>query len=285
VIDLSDRTEPLAGGISFPEGPRWHDGRLWFSDIYAEWVRSVGLDGVVEDVVTVPGKPSGLGFTPDGSLLVVSVEQRRLLRLDAGDLHEVADLTAFTGGPCNDMVVDGHGRAYVGNYGFDFFAGEKLAPATLAMVAPDGAVRVVADGLTFPNGCAVTPDGRTLIVAVSFAHRLTAFDIDGDGHLSGRRVWADVGRAVPDGIALDVEGGVWFGSPYAGEFLHVVEGGTVTHRVATPGRWAVACALGGPDRRTLFLCQAETTPEDVAAGQSRGWISTIGVDVPGAGWP
>jgi sugar lactone lactonase YvrE len=279
--------EPFVKGLAFPESPRWHEGRLWFSDFYARRVGSVAEDGRVESVCEVPGQPSGLGWLPDGRLLVVSMNDRRLLRLDAGVLAEVADLSTFAAGPCNDMLVDAQGRAYVGNFGFDLHARAPFATTDLVMVTPQGTVQVAARDMHFPNGTVLTPDGRTLIVAESYGQRLTAFDVGADGSLAARRVWAQLdGRGVgPDGICLDAEGAIWLASPVSREVLRVREGGAITDRFATDGQ-AVACMLGGADRRTLFVLTGRvmTTPEQSLAERS-GAIWTLRVPVPGAGLP
>ena len=168
---------PFVKGLAFPESPRWHDGALWFSDFYERRVSRVTAGGRVEPVVDVPGQPSGLGWLPDGRLLVVSMNDRRLLRLDGRALVEVADLSALAPAPCNDMLVDAQGRAYIGNFGFDLQARASFAPTSLILVTPDGRARVVADDMHFPNGTVLTPDGRTLIVGESYGQRLTAFMI------------------------------------------------------------------------------------------------------------
>ncbi len=271
----------LLDGLVFPEGPRWHDDKLWFSDMYAGKVMTVDLAGNTEVVASVPQRPSGLGFLPDGRLLIVSMGDRRLLRLDPDDLRPVANLTDVTGGDCNDMLVDAEGRAYIGNFGYDIASAAEPRPASLVMVAPEGDVRVVASDLVFPNGMVLTPNGKTLIVAETFAKRLTAFDVAGDGTLSRRRVFAELGSATPDGICLDAEGAVWAASFLTGEFLRVYETGSIRDRIAVPGRSAVACMLGGEDRRTLFLL----TAEGGSGPDSKGYIETVKVDVPGAGWP
>ena len=275
----------LLDGIVFPEGPRWHKGKLWFSDIHAHKVMTVDEQGHAEVVVTVPERPSGLGWLPDGRLLVVSMRNQQLLRLDPDGLHTVAEVKSLVKGDINDMVVDAQGRAYIGSMGYDLFAGEAQAPGNVVMVTPDGKARVVADNLEVPNGPAITPDHKTLIVAESFGHRLAAFDIAADGSLSGRRVFAALGEATPDGICLDAEGAVWVSSPLTHEFLRVRQGGTIADRITLSGKWAVACMLGGADRRTLFLLTAETSLEDLQHGKSKGYIETVRVDVPGAGLP
>jgi sugar lactone lactonase YvrE len=285
----------LTDGLGFVEGPRWHDGRLWLSDSTGGVVLALGPDGEVAPVVAVPGEPSGLGWLPDGRLLVVSWERRRLMRLDPEGLVEHADLRGVATFHCNDMVVDGRGRAWVGNWGFDLgayldgrdllavAAVPDLPTAALARVDPDGAVAVAATGLRFPNGTVVTPDGATLVVAETFAERLTAFDVGADGTLANRRVWAELPGVVPDGIALDAEGAIWVANPLAPECLRVAPGGAVLERVAT-SQPCYACALGGPDRATLYLLT--NPPFDTAAiGGGGGRVETVPVAVPGAGWP
>jgi sugar lactone lactonase YvrE len=269
-------------GLAFPEGPRWHDGRLWFSDMHAHEV--VALDvgtGERETIVEVPACPSGLGWLPDGTMLVVSMEDRRLLRFD-GSLHEHADLSGIATFHCNDMVVDWQGRAFVGNFGFDLHQRAEPTPATLARVDPDGSVHAVADDLQFPNGSVIYD--TTLVVGESWGGRLTAFDIGDDGSLSNRRVWAQLEGAVPDGICLDADGAIWVASPLSNEVLRVREGGEVTDRVDV-GRGAFACMLGGDDRRTLLVCTAESSDPVESARLRTGRIEALRVDVPGAGLP
>lgn len=281
---MGDATRVLLDGLAFPEGPRWRDGRLWFSDMHQRRVMTVDLEGRAESVVEVEGWPSGLGWLPDGRLLVVSMTDRRLLRLDPGGLATVAELEDLASFHCNDMVVDREGRAYVGNFGFDLHAGAAPTTAELILVTPEGRTAVVADGLSFPNGTVLTPDGGTLIVGESFGARLTAFDVGADGLLSGRRVWASLEGAVPDGICLDAEGAVWLASPVSAEVLRVREGGEVTHRIPVSTQ-AFACMLGGPDGRTLFVCTAATSDPEAAAAERSGRIETARVDVPHAGLP
>ena len=278
------QTKVLLDGLRFPEGPRWHEGRFWFSDMHAGQVIAVDEDGVSEVVVEVEAEPSGLGWLPDGRLLVVSMQDRRLLRFDPEGLAEVADLSELAAYHCNDMVVDATGRAYVGNFGFDLHAGDSPSPANLILVHPDGRSEVAAPDLRFPNGAVITPDGRTLIVGESFGGCLTAFDVAEDGTLSGRREWARLEGAVPDGICLDAEGAIWVASPIGkGGVLRVREGGEVTQRIAVENE-AFACMLGGRERRTLFICTApDSNPEKT--GDRGGRIETVDVDVPGAGLP
>jgi sugar lactone lactonase YvrE len=275
----------LLDGLTFTEGPRWRDGRLWFSDFYTHRVITVGLDGKSETVLEVPQRPSGLGFAPDGALLVVSMLDRRLLRVENGTARVLADLSALATGPCNDMVVDARGRAYVGNFGFDRHRGEPPRAACLARVDPDGRVTRAADDLEFPNGTVITPDGRTLIVAETLGHRLTAFDVAADGGLTGRRVWATLDGVFPDGICLDAEGAVWVTDARGPALLRVRAGGRIEQRIPTgDDRHAFACMLGGPDRRTLFVCTC-TGSGPAMADKRDGRIETVRVDVPGAGLP
>jgi len=274
----------LAEGLAFPEAPRWHDGALWFSDFYTHTVHRLDSDGTLASVAEVPGQPSGLGWLPDGRLLVVSMMDRRVLRLEADGLVTHAALDNLVASPCNDMVVDTHGRAYVGNFGFDMFKRETPRPTVLIMVTPDGDARVVADDLLFPNGCVITPDGGTLIVAETFGKRLTAFDVEPDGTLSRRRVWADLGDASPDGICLDDAGAVWVASPTTNEFLRVNEGGTVSERITTHGQ-AIACALGGLEHHTLYMVTGKVSKGTRALAERNGRILARNVAVGGAGLP
>ena len=278
----------LLDGLKFPEGPRWHEGRLWFSDMHAHRVMTVEESGQTSIICEVPNRPSGLGFTPDGRLLVVSMTDRKLLCLNGNlGLKEVSDISLLAGGDANDMVVDDQARSYIGNFGFDYSNDEKFKPASLVMVRPDGVALVVAEELLFPNGSVITPDGGRLIVAETYGRRLTAFDINSDdGTLSNRRIWAEVDPATPDGICLDAEGAIWVASPVTEEFIRVLEGGVVTDRIKLPpGKGAYACMLGGADGRTLFLCTSEGSQQDRVEGRSQGWIETVRVDVPGAGRP
>jgi sugar lactone lactonase YvrE len=282
VTDLP--TTVLAAGLRFPEGPRWHDGRLLFSDQHDARVRAVTPEGEVTTVVVVPARPSGLGWDPYGRMLVVSMDDRRLLRFDGASLSEVADLTPLATWHCNDMVVDAVGRAYVGNFGFDLDAGADPVTARLVRVDPDGAISVAADELRFPNGTVITPDGATMIIGESWAGVLTAFDVAADGTLSGRREWAKLAGAVPDGICLDAEGAIWSACPLTGRVLRVREGGEVTDVVTVDRRGAYACMLGGEARTTLFVCTADTS-NPAETESMRGAIEVCAVDVPGAGLP
>ena len=274
----------LLDGLVFPEGPRWHDEKLWFSDMQGLWVMTLDADGNSEKVVKVPESPSGLGWLPDGRLLVVSMVDRRLLRLDSDGLVEVADLSRLASFHCNDMVVDRQGRAYIGNFGFDFAANAPVEPAEMIMATPDGHARIVAKDLLFPNGTVITPDSQTLIVAETFGNRLTAFDRDQDGLLSNRRIWAELKGVFPDGICLDAEGAIWVAAPHPGEVLRVIQGGEITHRLRVSTR-PYACMLGGDDGRTLFVCTAGSAIPDEVRARPAGKIEAFKVEVPGYGLP
>lgn len=271
---------PFVSGLAFPEAPRWHAQALWFSDFYDQRVARAAADGTVETVVALDDQPSGLGWLPDGRLLVVGMKKRQLLRLDADGLRVAAELSAHAPAPCNDMLVDPQGRAYVGNFGFDLHLRAPFAPTGLLMVAPDGEVRTVAEDLHFPNGMALSPDGRTLIVAESYGKRLSAFDVRADGAPANRRTWArfEEKGVAPDGICLDAEGAVWMASPVSREVLRVREGGEITHRIATPQQ-ATACALGGEDGHTLYVTMGRVmvTPEESRAART-GAIMQVRVD-------
>ena len=274
----------LLEGFAFLEAPRWRDGKLWFSDFYDHRVLAMDPGGQTETICEVPQQPSGLGWLPDGRLLVVSMIDRRVLRLEPEGLVEHADLSGLATFHCNDMVVDDQGRAYVGNFGSDLAAGGMPEPATLILVAPDGDSRVVAEDLLFPNGSVITPDGRTLIVGESFGARMTAFDIAPDGSLSNRRLWAQLEAAIPDGCCIDAEGALWVASPPTREVLRVREGGETTDRISTD-QMAIACMLGGDDRRTLYVLTAPSVdgPECETTRSAR--IESLEVGVPGAGLP
>jgi sugar lactone lactonase YvrE len=276
--------QPFVTGLAFPEAPRWHAGALWFSDFYQQRVLRADAQGEVETVVELDDQPSGLGWLPDGRMLVVGMKRRRLLRLDHDGLNVSAELGVHAPAPCNDMLVDAQGRAYIGNFGFDLHARAAFAPTVLLMVTPEGRVRVVAEDMHFPNGMALTPEGRTLVVAESYANRLTAFDVAADGTLHGRRVFAQFEEkgVAPDGICLDAEGCIWMASPVTREVLRVREGGEITHRMPT-GEQATACALGGEDGRKLYVTVGRVlvTPEQSLAART-GAILRMLVEVPAA---
>ena len=291
-VVLSDR--------AFTECPRWHDDRIWCVDFYAHEVLSAREDGSdlrVEAVV--PQQPSGLGWLPDGRLLVVSMRDATVLRREAdGSLAVHADLSAHVSGHANDMVVDAAGRAYVGNFGFDLMAGAPIASTGLLRVDPDGTVTRVADDLLFPNGSVLTDDGR-LLVAETFGNRVAAFDVAADGSLSGRRTWAQFGQeptttdlgevlgqlvVAPDGCGLDAEGLLWVADGAHGRAVRVREGGEIVDEVS-PGTGVFACMLGGHDGRTLFLCTAPDFDEHARSAAREGQLLSVRVDVPHAGRP
>ena len=288
-------TRMLTGGIYFGEGPRWHDGRLWFSDFYAHAVKSVSLAGDLRTEFEIDDRPSGLGWQPDGTLLVVSMTKRQVLRrAPGGELAVHADLGHIATFHCNDMVVDAAGGAYVGNFGFDLDAeiAARGVPAVLAdhptaklaYVAPDGSARIAADDMHFPNGPVITPDGKTLILGETLGGVLTAFDIVGGGDLANRRVWARCGTRVPDGICLDADGAIWIANPIAPECVRIAEGGEVLEVIDT-GQPCFACMLGGDDGKTLFMVVADSSDHEAAAASQTGKILVATVDSPRAGRP
>ena len=288
------RAQAVVEGLYFGEAPRWHAGRLWFSDFHAHAVKSLEASGRVRTELQIDDRPSGLGWLPDGRLLVVSMAARRVLRLDPDGVRTHADLTGVAAFLANDMVVDAHGRAYVGNFGFDLDAALQARgvegvlaehpTATLARIDADGTVHRAATGMHFPNGSVLTPDGRTLIVAETLALCLTAFDVAPDGSLSNRRVWAPVGMRAPDGICLDADGHVWIANAIAPECVLFAEGGAVLARVETSQN-CFACMLGGEDRRTLYMMTAPSSVADVVAAAPQGRIERARVATPGAGRP
>lgn len=288
------KAQVLAEGLFFGEGPRWHGGRLWFSDFYDRAVRSVDANGAIRTELVIDDQPSGLGWLPDGRLLVVAMHRRQVLCAGPAGVAPHADLAGVAAYHANDMVVDAAGRAYVGNFGFALDDELKsrgvesvLADhptASLARVESDGSVHVAAADLHFPNGMVITPDGRTLIVAETLAMRLTAFDIASDGSLSNRRVWAGLQGRAPDGICLDANGCVWIANAIAPECVLVAPGGTVVATVET-SQPCFACMLGGADRRSLFAMTAPSSIADVVSKSRQGRIERAVVEIAGAGRP
>lgn len=273
----------LVDQLAFPECPRWHQGRLWFSDMHDGTVWSMARDAQAELVCEVPGLPAGIGWLPDGRLQVVSMTDRRLLRLEGGRLAVVADLSSFFSHNANDMVIDEYGRAYVGNFGFDLDGGGEPTSTCMVCVEPDGEAWVVIEGLLFPNGAAILPDGATLLVAESFGQRLSAYDLAEDGSAGNPRVWADLRPNVPDGICIDADGAAWVADPVNKGIMRVAEGGVVTNWIATGDRGAYACALGGTDGRTLFVCTAESSNPHRTVELRTGRIEATRVEVPAVG--
>ena len=277
----------LMVGIVFGEQPRWHEDRLWFSDWGPPEVIAVDLEGNHEVMLAAPSFPCCVDWLPDGRLLIVSARDGCLLRQEpGGSLVTHGDLgSVSTPAAGNELVVDGRGNAYVNGGGFNLMAGEPFAPGIIALVTPQGSARQVADGIAFPNGMLVTPDNATLIVAESYSHKLTAFDIEDDGSLSNRRVWAELGDGVPDGICLDAENAVWYGDVPRQRCVRVREGGEVLDTIELD-RGCFACALGGPDRGTLFMMATKWNgPENMFAGPRTGQVLTADAPAPGAGWP
>jgi sugar lactone lactonase YvrE len=292
------KTRILRTGLRYGEGPRWHDGRLWYSDFFDRAVHAIDLDGNDERIVEVAEQPSGLGWMPNGDLLVVSGLDRRVLRWDGSALVHYADLAAHCPFHANDMVVDDRGRAYVGNFGFDYerfledegmdalFSEPGPPSTTVCRVDTDGTVHVVAEEMAFPNGMVLTPDGRTLICAETLALRLTAFDVAVDGSLSNRRVWADLSSqlAAPDGICLDADGAVWIAAATTPRLMRIAEGGDVLDQIDT-SMPAFACMLGGPDGRHLFAMTAPSSLSKDVARVTDAAIEYVEVDVAHAGRP
>ncbi|MGW6425105.1 SMP-30/gluconolactonase/LRE family protein [Nocardia sp. NPDC055053] len=285
-MKLHEAPTEFASGHKFLEGLRWHDGRLWASDFFGGGVLTFDADGTATTVATVPGAPSGLGFLLDGTALVVSQSDATIRRIGAdGSLSIYADFSDVAGGPGNDLLVTTEGHAYVGNFGFAV-GSEEPKPTTLAHVDPQGTVSAVEGDVLFPNGMAVTPEG-VLLVAETFRHRISGYDIGADGTLSGQRVWAQLEDSYnPDGIALDSDGGVWFGNALTlGElsgFYRVTEGGELTDKIPTPASQAIACAFGGSDLTTLYLACNTTSMEDFLQGRSQGQIMVSKVGRTGA---
>jgi sugar lactone lactonase YvrE len=271
-------------GLVFPEGARWHDGALYFSDMHDGVVWRMTPDGSADRVLELATQPSGLGWGTDGALRVVSMFDRLLLRVTSAGVETVADLSAISPYVINDMVIDRAGRAYIGTFGCDLNAGDPPVPTQLFCVQPDGAVAVAAEGIEFPNGAVITPDGRTLIIAETFGKCLSAFDLHEDGTLGDRRLFATL-DAMPDGICLDAEGAVWVAALGAQSAIRVIDGGAVTDTIPLPGRDAFACMLGGADRRDLYICTARDYNPVVTKAQRGGKIEVVRVAVPGAGLP
>jgi sugar lactone lactonase YvrE len=299
---MARRLRTLLEGGAFFEGPRWRDGRWWVSDFYRHVVLAVDADGAAEEVLRVEGQPSGLGWMPDGSLLVVSMRDHRILRLAPdGCVTEHADVSEHCRGDLNDMVVSRDGRAYAGEFGFDLAGFADPAPASLIRVDPDGCAGIAAEDMHFPNGSVITPDGRTLIVGETAGSRYTAFTIGADGSLGDRRVWAQVTPApelttfeetlarvqfAPDGCALDAEGKIWSADSVGARCVRLAPGGEIVEEVSAPGDLSCfACMLGGDDGRTLLICAAPDFAEQSRIAAQDAVLLTTTVDVPHAGLP
>jgi sugar lactone lactonase YvrE len=276
----------ILGGLGMGESPRWHEGRLWFADWGTREVVAVDLEGRSEVIARLSTAPFSIDWLPDGTLLIIAGRERRLLRREPdGSLVAHVKLARHGQTPWNEIVVDGRGNTYLNNIGFDFPGGD-FTPGFIALVSADGSVRRVADGVDFPNGMAITPDNATLIVAESYANRLTAFDIAADGSLADRRTWAELPGDHPDGICLDLEGAIWYADVGTRRCVRVREGGEVVQSIEVD-RGCFACTLGGPDRRTLFMVAADwSDPQALMSGRSRtGRVLAVAAPAPGAGWP
>jgi sugar lactone lactonase YvrE len=276
-------TKILIDNLCFGEGPRWRDGALWLSDMHDRKVLRVAAQGNAETVLELEDdEPSGLGWLPNGDLLIVSMGKKRLLRFDGAQLTVHADLGELATWHCNDMVVDEKGHAYVGNFGFDLHTNAEPRPAEIILVQADGTATIQDDGVMFPNGCVITPDGKTFIVGESFGGCLSAFDIAEDGSLSNKRLWAQLPEgAVPDGICQDDQGGIWAASPTSNECIRLLEGGEVTHRIDV-GRSAIACAIGGDE---LFVLTSTSIDPDQCRANRDGRVEVYPAPYPRAGWP
>ena len=269
--------------FTFIEGPRWHEGALWFSDFYDKAVFRVVPGERPEKVVSVPQQPSGLGWLPNGDLLVSSMLDKTLYRWSETEgLKEYADVSVVAERRINDMLVEPGGRAWVGNFGFVHQDGESIAPGTLARVDTDRSVHAAAGNLLFANGMVLVNGGNTLIVAETYRGCLTAFDIESTGHLVNRRLWAQLPEGdVPDGICVDAEEAIWVASPTTGSVLRLLEGGELTDSIQI-GRKAIACALGGNNGRTLFVSSAESTDRDICLDRRSASIEAFEVTIASA---
>jgi sugar lactone lactonase YvrE len=272
---------PFASGLVFGEGLRWYGGRLWLADMLGRAVYAYTASGARETMAVVPPRPNGLGFLPDGRAVITSMaDQRLLVREHDGRLAEHARLDHLMTGYCGDMAVDAHGRVYLDDVGFRVFAGEPRKPGRLLRVDPDGTARILLEGLAFPNGMWITRDGKRLIFAEGRGKTLFSFDLAADGSFASQRVFAKLPNDVLDGLTLDVEDGVWQCCPHDQEIVRVLDGGEITHRIAFPLK-PVACCLGGPGLRTLYVVAADYTLERMARDDSRAEIFTVEVEVPG----
>lgn len=294
-------TEVVAKGFTYTEGPRWHEGRLYFVDFYTFTVNAVNSDGTIEQIAIVPQQPSGLGWLPDGRMLIVSMKDRKILRREPdGTLVEHADISKLCTGHANDMVVAANGQAYVGHFGFDLMGGEDHEFASVILINPDGTSRNVAEGLSFPNGMVITPDGKTLIVNELFGNRVSAFPIHDDGTLGARRDFANYGdlgdepkvakrlegaSIVPDGLTMDAEGAIWIADCLNQRAARIADGGEILDEVSTAPNGVFAVGLGGDDGKTLYLCVAPDFDEARRSAARESEVHAVRVDVPHAGMP
>ena len=302
----------LTGGLYFGEGPRWHENKLWFSDFYSHKVMTLDENNSLETVCDVPSQPSGLGWLPNGDLLIVSMLDRKILKFSEGSISVHADLSEYVAHKCNDMVVSRDGTAYVGNFGMGD-AGESLNSTHLMIVKSDGTVLKGPDNLLFPNGTVITEDGKNLIIAETLGAKLTSFDIEDNGELTNRKLWArtsplfslliikslsslgfDLSKIdfskysknlhVPDGICLDEKNGIWIASPTTKAVVRIEKGGNITDKINTP-KGAFACMLGGKERKTLYVIISNSSDPEEAQASPEGEIHSIEVEIPGVGKP
>jgi carbohydrate kinase (thermoresistant glucokinase family) len=269
-------TTTLADGLMFPEAPRWHDGELWFTDQHARRVLRMRADGHLNEVIRTPDLPGGLGWLPDGTALVVLMTEQHVCRIKQGRLEDYADLSGLASFHCNDMLVDNLGRAWVGNFGYDLHGGESVKTSEIILIPPGGSPRIVAQDVIFPNGMAITADGNTLIVAETFAAKITAFDITTVSELGNPRVWADLDGAYPDGLCLAADGSLWVAAPNINQVLHLREGGKILGRVISRGR-PYACALGGNNDEQLYITSSEPDDQEEAKIQHSGRIERVAI--------
>lgn len=283
-MNESSQTTVIADDFIFLEGPRWYNGELWLSDMWDHTIFRVSEDGERTPVIKVPKRPSGLGFLPDGTLIVASMADRVIYKVIDNELQTHADLSASVDADINDTIVDQHGRIYVGNFGYDLFAEAEQKSTKIIVVEPDGSHRFVGDDLIFPNGMVIKENGSELVVAESFAHKLTRFNIENNGDLTKGSTYADLGELTPDGICLDDEDHIWVASFATGDFVRVAPDGNIVQNVKVNGA-AVACQLGGADGRTLFCLVFAGDIADISSGKRLARIETIRVDAAAAGSP
>jgi sugar lactone lactonase YvrE len=288
---MTRRIETLVGsasGLKFTESPRWHDGKLWFLDIHDKRIKTVNLAGTVATVVELPFLPNGFGLTAEGAIVVGDAFQRRIYRVAGSALEEVADISGLTRFCLSDGIVDAKGRLYVGDIGYNFLdpTAKPVDDCVIVLVGSDGRASVVAERLFFPNGMVISPDGRALIVAETLGHRLTAYEIEENGFLRNRRVWAQLPSSIcPDGICLDAEGGVWCANPEGSDsVVRVREGGEITDRIRLDTH-AYAVMLGGPNRKHLFISASGSHDPAEIQRRPSARLEVVEVDVPGAGLP
>jgi sugar lactone lactonase YvrE len=283
------RPRLIADKLGFVEGLRWYDGRLWGSDIALQQVIAIDVSRTpakVEVMLELDDQPSGLGWMPDGSLLVVAMRTREVLRFLGGEVSVHVDLKGLVNDDLNDMVVDADGRAYVTNFGYNAEKHEAPAPTGIVIIEPDGRARMTPSELMRPNGCGISADGKTFVVAETREHRLSAYTRATDGSLSQRRAFGTAPEKTwADGICLDAEGAAWIGDPIGRQMLRMRDGGEITERIDCAPLQPVTCALGGAQRRTLYYASSRIRPWDTAALERNGRIEALEVAVPGAGWP